>query len=164
MRVLPMVTLRNSKPSSRKCAAGQNATSHSRAGWISRDRSSRRLLKSHFHRSLSPSVVRVIRNLAVSHQPLRSKWCGPVFCTVWLPTSILLKDRDSPDYYYNFYWKRALRILPLYLGSLLVAWLWFGESAAGVIISVFFLANSSRAFYVALSGPYWTLALKNSST
>ncbi|MGC1871006.1 MAG: acyltransferase [Acidobacteriaceae bacterium] len=78
----------------------------------------------------------------------------------YLITSILLKDRDSPDYYYNFYWKRALRILPLYLVSLLVAWLWFGESAGGVIISVFFLANFSRLFHVALSGPYWTLAIE----
>ncbi len=78
----------------------------------------------------------------------------------YLITSILLKDRNSPDYYYNFYWKRALRILPLYLVSLLAAWLWFGESTGGVILSVFFLANFSRVFHLTLSGPYWTLAIE----
>ena len=78
----------------------------------------------------------------------------------YLITTILLQDRSSTDYYYNFYWKRALRILPLYLISLLAAWLWFRASTGGVIVSIFFLANFASVLHVDLAGPYWTLAIE----
>lgn len=78
----------------------------------------------------------------------------------YLITSILLKDRGYDDYYFNFYWKRALRILPLYLISLAVAWLWFRASKGGVLVSVFFMANFGRLLHVNIAGPYWSLAIE----
>ncbi|HTU49608.1 MAG TPA: acyltransferase, partial [Acidobacteriaceae bacterium] len=78
----------------------------------------------------------------------------------YLITTILLNDRSSANFYFNFYWKRALRILPLYLVSLLAAWLWFQSSIGGVIVSVFFIANFAGLFHVSLAGPYWTLAIE----
>jgi peptidoglycan/LPS O-acetylase OafA/YrhL len=38
----------------------------------------------------------------------------------FLITSILLKSKGKPDYFKNFYLNRALRILPLYFGVLLI--------------------------------------------
>lgn len=78
----------------------------------------------------------------------------------YLITTILLKDRSSANYYFNFYWKRALRILPLYLISLFVAWAWFRASIGGVIVSVLFLANFGRLLHVDIGGPFWTLAIE----
>jgi len=78
----------------------------------------------------------------------------------YLITSILLKDRNSKNYYHDFYWKRALRILPLYFVSLLADWIWFKGSTGGVIVSAFFLANFATFFHATLEGPYWTLAIE----
>lgn len=78
----------------------------------------------------------------------------------YLITTILLEDRSSANYYFNFYWKRALRILPLYLISLFVAWVWFRASVGGVIVSVLFLANFGRLLHVDIGGPFWTLAIE----
>ena len=78
----------------------------------------------------------------------------------YLITTILLKDRNSANYYFNFYWKRALRILPLYLITLFVAWVWFQASIGGVTVSILFLANFGRLMHVDIGGPFWTLAIE----
>lgn len=78
----------------------------------------------------------------------------------YLITSILLQDRGSKTYYHDFYWKRALRILPLYIFSLLAVWIWIRGSTGGVIVSALFLANFASVFHVNLEGPYWTLAIE----
>lgn len=78
----------------------------------------------------------------------------------YLITSLLLQDRESDNYYYNFYWKRALRILPIYLLSLLAVWIWIPGTTGGVILSLFFLANFTLPLHVNIGGPYWSLAIE----
>ncbi len=78
----------------------------------------------------------------------------------YLITSLLLQDRESEEYWNNFYWKRALRILPVYFLSLLGVWIWIPGTTGGVILSIFFLANFTNVFHVNIGGPYWTLAIE----
>ena len=78
----------------------------------------------------------------------------------FLITSLLLLDRGDPNYYWNFYWKRALRVLPLYLIALLCLVSFSPHSWRYVLLSLFFIANFAPAFHVASSGPFWTLAIE----
>jgi len=78
----------------------------------------------------------------------------------FLITSLLLLDRGSPHFYWNFYWKRALRILPLYFVSLLLLLLFSPSSWRYTLLSLLFLANFAQAFHVAMAGPFWTLAIE----
>ncbi len=78
----------------------------------------------------------------------------------FLITSLLIKARHSPHYYHDFYWKRALRVLPLYFVCLLCVAL-FQRSAMGyVVLAAVFLANFASVLHVASTGPFWTLAIE----
>lgn len=78
----------------------------------------------------------------------------------FLITSILIQDRASPAYYQDFYWKRALRILPLYALCLIVLSLFVPSSRKGVILAALFIANFSQVFGIDTSGPFWSLAIE----
>lgn len=78
----------------------------------------------------------------------------------YLITSLLLLDRKSPNYYWNFYWKRALRILPLYFMALAVLLVFSPSSGKYVGLAIVFLANFAQVFHVASAGPFWTLAIE----
>jgi peptidoglycan/LPS O-acetylase OafA/YrhL len=78
----------------------------------------------------------------------------------FLITSILIRDRKSPNYYQDFYWKRALRILPLYAICALVLLLTVPGSGRFVLLCVFFLANFAHVFHVPAPGPFWSLAIE----
>ena len=78
----------------------------------------------------------------------------------FLITSLLILDRDSPYFYWNFYWKRALRILPLYLFALVALAAFAPQTWRYVLLSLFFAANFAPAFHVLASGPFWTLAIE----
>ncbi len=78
----------------------------------------------------------------------------------FLITSLLLLDQSAPHYYWNFYWKRALRVLPLYLIALLCLICLSPQSWRYVLLSLFFIANFAPAFHIASSGPFWTLAIE----
>ena len=78
----------------------------------------------------------------------------------FLITSILLRDRQSTAYYQDFYWKRVLRILPLYLLVLFSVFLFLPGSGKYVLLATLFLANFAQAFHVSSSGPFWTLAIE----
>ena len=78
----------------------------------------------------------------------------------FLITSLLIKDRTSPSFYQDFYWKRALRILPLYFVCLL-AMVWLVPHSGGeILLSAFFLTNFAIVLHVAAIGPFWTLAIE----
>lgn len=78
----------------------------------------------------------------------------------FLITSLLIKARHSPRYYQDFYWKRVLRVLPLYLACLLGVALFQRGSLPGVAMAAFFVANFSSVFHIASTGPFWTLAIE----
>ena len=76
----------------------------------------------------------------------------------YLITSILLTDRRAPRYYQDFYWKRFLRIGPLYIVCLVVGL--FLHQYAYVALAAFFLANFASFLNIFGSGPFWTLAIE----
>ncbi len=78
----------------------------------------------------------------------------------FLITSLLLDARTRPFYYHDFYWKRALRILPLYMLVLLYVLAVVPGSGGYVLLSALFLSNFALLFHVASAGPFWTLAIE----
>jgi peptidoglycan/LPS O-acetylase OafA/YrhL len=78
----------------------------------------------------------------------------------FLITSLLLEARERPGYYHDFYWKRALRILPLYLVCLLGVLLFVPGSRAFVLLSLLFLSNFAHVLHIQGDGPFWTLAIE----
>ncbi|MCU1323106.1 MAG: putative acyltransferase [Acidobacteriaceae bacterium] len=78
----------------------------------------------------------------------------------FLITSLLIKDKASTAYYQDFYWKRTLRILPLYIVCLVALALFVPASRPEVLLSALFVVNFAQLFHVAVHGPFWTLAIE----
>jgi peptidoglycan/LPS O-acetylase OafA/YrhL len=78
----------------------------------------------------------------------------------FLITSLLIKDRASKSYYQDFYWKRTLRILPLYILCLLGVAIFVPHSGREILLSALFLINFAQIFHVDATGPFWTLAIE----
>ena len=78
----------------------------------------------------------------------------------FLITSLLVLDRGSPHYYWNFYWKRALRIFPLYLVALVLLLVFWPATWQYTLLSFLFIANFAQVFHVTSAGPFWTLAIE----
>ncbi len=77
----------------------------------------------------------------------------------FLITSLLYKDRYSDSYWHDFYWKRALRILPLYFVVLAVMAA-FGMQLSYLLLCLTFLANCANLFHLFPLGPFWSLAIE----
>ena len=77
----------------------------------------------------------------------------------FLITSVLIQDRRVDRYYQDFYWKRALRIVPLYVVMLAIVALTMHQ-AAYVWMSLFFVVNFASVFHVVGFGPFWSLAIE----
>lgn len=77
----------------------------------------------------------------------------------FLITSLLYRDRESSVYWHDFYWKRALRILPLYLVAIGIAAV-LGTHWKYLLLCVFFVANFSNVFHMVAAGPFWSLAIE----
>jgi peptidoglycan/LPS O-acetylase OafA/YrhL len=78
----------------------------------------------------------------------------------FLITSILIEAREKPAYYHDFYWKRVLRILPLYVLCLLGVLLFIPGTRGYVFLSCIFLSNFASVFHIDSTGPFWTLAIE----
>ena len=80
----------------------------------------------------------------------------------FLITGLLMKARERKDFYQNFYIRRVLRILPVYLLVLLILKLWHVVDFAFVAAAVLFLANFSKLFGAPLYeyGSLWSLAVE----
>jgi peptidoglycan/LPS O-acetylase OafA/YrhL len=81
----------------------------------------------------------------------------------FLITGILLDNKYSPHYIRDFYAKRALRILPLYLVCLLVMAYFYPGNGSYFLLSVLFMANMAHLFGVPVPGGpgvFWSLAVE----
>ncbi|MBS1799964.1 MAG: acyltransferase [Acidobacteria bacterium] len=78
----------------------------------------------------------------------------------YLITSLLLIDRGKPNYFHNFYWKRALRILPVYLVHLVFTQWLIGDAWGYIWLSLIFLVNFDQRFHVEAKGVAWTLSIE----
>jgi len=78
----------------------------------------------------------------------------------FLITAILIRDRDNPDYYRDFYWKRALRILPLYALCAAGILIFIPGSGRFVLLCVFFIANFASTLHIPSIGGFWSLAVE----
>lgn len=75
-------------------------------------------------------------------------------------TTLLLQRRSSQSYFRDFYIRRALRILPVYVIALLLAFTTVSHSWRYVLVCSFFLANFASVLHVIGEGPFWTLAIE----
>ena len=78
----------------------------------------------------------------------------------FLITSILLSDRAKPSYYAPFYWKRVLRIVPVYVVMLLYVALSVPHTRLQMLCAVLFVANFTWFFHLPPLMPFWTLAIE----
>ena len=78
----------------------------------------------------------------------------------FLISSLLIRDRQSPAYYKDFYWKRALRIFPLYALTALGILIFIPGYGRFILLCAFFVANFANVFHVPSIGPFWTLAIE----
>ncbi len=135
-------------------------------------------------------LVHFVPDYLMPNRPL--EWAKKLVFTGWtgvdlffvlsgfLITDILLRVRGTPHWVRNFYWRRALRILPLYLGALVVVfgilpWLvpagsdsqfdamratqgWYWIHAANV--GVFFNTFAATMSHTANLGHLWSLAVE----
>ena len=81
----------------------------------------------------------------------------------FLITGILIDSRESEHYFRNFYTRRVLRIVPLYLTCILI--MYFGYPGAGAYfrLSLLYLANFAYFFNVNTPhgpGVFWSLAVE----
>ena len=78
----------------------------------------------------------------------------------FLITSLLLADKEKPHFFRNFYWKRVLRIQPVYLVHLIVVGFLIPNSLGYIVLALLFVVNFSEGFHVVDNGPAWTLSIE----
>jgi len=79
----------------------------------------------------------------------------------FLITGILIDSRQRRDYYSRFYTRRALRILPAYLLTILLLAVWKLAPGNFIGLSLLYLSNLTPLFGVAIAYPVlWSLAVE----
>jgi peptidoglycan/LPS O-acetylase OafA/YrhL len=79
----------------------------------------------------------------------------------FLISRILIHQKNEPHYFKRFYKKRALRILPLYLLTLVFIFFHYEHSGKFVLTSLLFLAHIPNAFGIVPCYPgLWSLSIE----
>lgn len=79
----------------------------------------------------------------------------------FLITGILLDSRSTPDYFRNFYTRRALRIIPVYLLMLAVLRLTHSITWRYLAVCLLYFSNMSKLFGASSEyGPLWSLSVE----
>ena len=107
--------------------------------------------------SSTPRVIRAV---------LGRGWLGVDLFFVlsgFLITGILIDSREGEHYFRNFYTRRILRIVPLYLTCILIMYFGYPRAGAYFRLSLLYLANFSYFFGVKVPhgpGVFWSLAIE----
>jgi peptidoglycan/LPS O-acetylase OafA/YrhL len=98
---------------------------------------------------------------------LQSLWVGRLGVNLFfvlsgfLITRLLLQSRDRDDYFRRFYIRRALRILPAYLITILFLLVLAYAPWRFIVLSLLYLSNLTPLFGVAIAYPVlWSLAVE----
>ena len=81
----------------------------------------------------------------------------------FLITRILLRSKSQPHFFRNFYARRALRILPLYLLLLALLWLFYDNSSRFVLLGLLMSTNLAAIFQIPVvhgGQALWSLAVE----
>jgi peptidoglycan/LPS O-acetylase OafA/YrhL len=81
----------------------------------------------------------------------------------FLITGILLDSKEGEHYFRNFYTRRILRIVPLYLACILLMYFCYPDKGAYFRLSLVYLANFAYAFHIPKPhgpGVFWSLAIE----
>lgn len=78
----------------------------------------------------------------------------------FLITCFLLRDREKPHYFYNFYWRRILRIVPPFLVAVVLFHHLVPHSGKYIVLCCLLVANFSGRFGVDISSGIWTLCIE----
>jgi peptidoglycan/LPS O-acetylase OafA/YrhL len=110
-----------------------------------------------------PPAISISRGVQIVSSLVAPGWLGVNLFFVlsgFLITGILVDTRHRPDYWWNFYTRRALRILPLYLVVLLILQFYFRVDWRYLLLCVFYLANFADRLPGEHYGPLWSLAVE----
>jgi len=78
----------------------------------------------------------------------------------FLITALLLRDQRGQHFFYNFYWRRALRILPVFIVSLLLFWHAVPGSGSYLVLCLLLVANFNSRFGIPITSAIWTLCIE----
>ena len=81
----------------------------------------------------------------------------------FLITGVLLDTKDTPHYFRNFYFRRALRIIPLYFVCIALMSCFYSGYAHYFVLSLLFMANLAGSLSAATPrgpGVFWSLAVE----
>jgi len=77
----------------------------------------------------------------------------------FLITGILEDSKTTPQFFKRFYWRRALRILPAFYGTLLLLVFVPSQNGSYLLLSFFYLSNLAPLFHIRNTYPmFWSLA------
>jgi peptidoglycan/LPS O-acetylase OafA/YrhL len=111
----------------------------------------------------TPALARLPHLIRI---PIEQGWRGVDLFFVlsgFLITGILLDSKDNEHYFRNFYSRRVLRIVPLYLTCIILMYFGYRKSAPYFVLSLLYLANFAYYFRVGVPhgpGVFWSLAVE----
>jgi peptidoglycan/LPS O-acetylase OafA/YrhL len=111
----------------------------------------------------TPALARLPHMIRI---PIEQGWRGVDLFFVlsgFLITGILLDSSDNHRYFRNFYSRRVLRIVPLYLTCIILMYFGYQKAAPYFLLSILYLANFAHFFRIGVPhgpGVFWSLAVE----